>query len=139
MTQSEFERNNTIDVTDYLKGKKKADLKVVLGNSMYNIPVKGYHKMAGSCGAPKMIFSLDIEYADGSKERIVSDQDWTVEESPIRFSSIYAGGWTDAGFKGTERNTVVATPAFDVPLVPQPEHILNDSSRQSGMYVAKER
>ncbi|MDE6649841.1 MAG: glycoside hydrolase family 78 protein, partial [Muribaculaceae bacterium] len=115
---------NNIDVTELLKGKKNADLKVMLGNGMYNIPVKGYHKMAGSCGAPKMIFSLDIEYTDGTKDRIVSDQDWTVEESPVRFSSIYSGEWTDAGFKGKERNPVVTDPAFDVALIPQPAHTM---------------
>ncbi|MDE7418812.1 MAG: family 78 glycoside hydrolase catalytic domain [Muribaculaceae bacterium] len=115
---------NTIDITELLKGKKNADLKVMLGNGMYNIPVKGYHKMAGSCGAPKMIFALDLEYADGTKDRIVSDQNWTVEESPIRFSSIYAGEWMDAGYKGDSKNAIVTAPAFDVPFVAQPEHTL---------------
>ena len=115
---------NTIDVTDLLKGKKKVDIKVMLGNGMYNIPVKGYHKMAGSCGAPKMIFSLDIEYTDGSKERVASGQDWIVEESPVLFSSIYSGEWTDAGFKGKRKNALVTAPAFDVPLASQPIHTM---------------
>ncbi|MDE7408526.1 MAG: family 78 glycoside hydrolase catalytic domain [Muribaculaceae bacterium] len=121
---------NTIDVTKLLKGTKKADIKVMLGNGMYNIPVRGYHKMAGSCGAPKMIFALDIEYSDGSKERVVSDPDWTVEESPIRFSSIYAGEWTDAGFKGKTKKAEVTYPAFDVPLVPQPENTMVKVARE---------
>ena len=121
---------NTIDVTPILKGTKKADIKVMLGNGMYNIPVKGYHKMAGSCGAPKMIFSLDIEYTDGSTERIVSDQDWIVEESPVRFSSIYAGEWMDAGFTGATKKAVVTHPAFEVPLVPQPEHTMVKTVRE---------
>lgn len=121
---------NTIDVTKLLKKAKKADIKVILGNGMYNIPVKGYHKMAGSCGAPKMIFTLDIYYDDGTKDRLVSDQSWTVEESPIRFSSIYAGEWMDAEFKGNTKNAIVTTPAFDVPLVKQPEHTLITTVRE---------
>lgn len=121
---------NTIDVTQLLKGAKKADIKVMLGKGMYDIPVKGYHKMAGSYGAPKMIFALDLEYTDGSKERIVSGPDWSVEESPILFSSIYAGEWMDAGFKGKTKSAVVTAPAFEADLVAQPKHTMIKVARE---------
>ncbi|MDE6418616.1 MAG: glycoside hydrolase family 78 protein [Duncaniella sp.] len=110
---------NKIDVTPLMSGKDEVELAVWLGNGMYNIPLKGYHKMGGSCGAPKMILAVDIEYADGSRRRVVSDGSWIASESPVRFTSIYAGEWHDASFEGTRRPAVVTRPHWDVPIVEQ--------------------
>lgn len=112
---------NEFDVTDLLKkkSKKAVELKAMLGGGMYDIPVKGYHKMAGSCGAPKMLLCLHIEYENGDTEDIVSDGSWTVEDSPVRYSSIYAGEWHDANVKSEPRPVEITRPYFDVPLVKQ--------------------
>lgn len=114
---------NEFDVTGMLRNHngKEVELKVMLGGGMYDIPVKGYHKMAGSCGAPKLLFCLSVEYEDGKVENIVSDSSWTVEDSPIRYSSIYAGEWHDAGYLSNKRPAVETTPYFNVPLVKQKE------------------
>ncbi|WP_285822075.1 family 78 glycoside hydrolase catalytic domain [Xylanibacter muris] len=105
---------NEFDVTDLLRktAKKHVDIKVMLGGGMYDIPIKGYHKMAGSCGAPKLLFCLHIEYKDGKTRTIVSDESWTAEESPVRYSSIYAGEWHDAGFNGKKEPVVVTKPKW---------------------------
>ena len=43
-----------------------------------------------------MILKLEIQYSDGSKEIIVSDETWKTTASPVTFSSIYGGEDYDA-------------------------------------------
>ena len=45
-----------------------------------------------------LIAALEVEYEDGSKERITTDKTWLVQESKIRYSNIYNGDIFDAGF-----------------------------------------
>lgn len=113
---------NEHDVTQMLNSKRQAELKVMLGGGMYDIPLKGYHKFAGSCGAPKLLLALHIVYTNGKEETIVSDGTWTVQESPVRYSSIYSGETYDATFNGASRPAVVTKPYWDVPLTKQHDH-----------------
>lgn len=110
---------NTYDVTEQVRNGEGLHISVMLGNGMYNIPVQGYHKMAGSCGAPKMIFALDIDYTDGGHQRVVSDGSWFASPSPIRYSSIYAGEWHDATVGAEVNNAVVTAPHWPAALVEQ--------------------
>ena len=81
-------------------------LAVMLGNGMYNVqrtalpgvPPRGerYTKFAGSFGAPKLIAQLDVRYADGSREIVVTDQRWKSERGPVVFDSTYGGEDYDA-------------------------------------------
>ncbi len=99
----------TFDLTKQLKVGNNA-LGVMLGNGFYYIPpVKGrYRKLKSAFGYPKMICKLAIEYSDGTKATINSDQTWKTAPSPIIFSSIYGGedydanleqkGWDNIGF-----------------------------------------
>ena len=109
---------NEFDVTDILQRVPRGELAVHvrLGGGMYDIPVKGYHKMAGSAGAPKLLFCLHVDYTDGTSEDLVSDASWMAEPSQVRYASIYAGEWDDASFSGTPRPVVVTRPHWDVPL-----------------------
>ena len=91
-------------------------LRVMLGGGMYDIPLQGYHKFGGSCGAPKLLFALHVEYDDGSRQTLVSDDTWTASESPVRYSSIFAGEHYDATFTATPRPAVVTRPQWDVPI-----------------------
>lgn len=85
---------------------------VMLGNGFYNIPRERYLKMLTSYGAPKMILKIRLEYADGSREEIVSDKSWKAAPGPITFSSIYGGedydanlvpeGWLQAGYDDSD-------------------------------------
>lgn len=55
-----------------------------------------------------LLFQMDIEYADGTAQRIVSDESWKSSTGAVRFSEIYAGegmdarlektGWASAGY-----------------------------------------
>lgn len=112
---------NEIDVTEALlqAPNRKLDIKVMLGGGMYDIPTVGYHKMVGSCGAPKMLFCLHIEYVNGKVTTIVSDRTWKASLSPVRFASIYAGEWYDATEGGQRRPVVLTKPHWDVPLEKQ--------------------
>lgn len=83
------------DITQMM-GAGKNNIGVMLGNGMYNIPRERYFKITGSYGAPKLKCLISLEYQDGRRETIVSDETWSAYESPIRFSSIYGGEDFDA-------------------------------------------
>ncbi|GAB3933806.1 glycoside hydrolase family 78 protein [Larkinella terrae] len=104
----------TYDLTTSLR-KGANVLGVLLGNGFYNIPVERYRKIVGSFGYPKLICNLQLEYTDGSKEQIVTDQSWKVTKSPITYSSIYGGedwdarneltNWMSAGYNDSNWQT----------------------------------
>ena len=83
---------------------------VLLGNGMYNVQgVKGhYTKFVGSFGQPKLVLQMEVRYADGSSERVVTDNSWLTHPGPVIYSSTYAGeqymadalpnDWDRAGF-----------------------------------------
>jgi alpha-L-rhamnosidase len=72
------------------------------------IPNTCYRKLLVAYDNPKMIFKLQLKYDDGSSETVVSDESWKVSESPVKYSSIFAGetynatmeqsGWNRPGF-----------------------------------------
>jgi len=94
-------------------------LGVILGNGMYNVIGGRYTKFKGSFGQPQFILHLRLEYADGSIERVVSDESWRVTEGPITFSCVYGGedwdaryapeGWLKAGFDDSKWWPVLKT------------------------------
>jgi hypothetical protein len=108
----------SFDVTNRLQTGENV-LGMMLGNGFYNTPFERYLKILISYGAPKMILRLQLEYADGTKEEIVSDTSWKAIESPISFSSIYGGedydarreqdGWMTSGFRDAAWTKAVPT------------------------------
>jgi alpha-L-rhamnosidase len=96
----------TYDVTSLLRNGANA-IAAMLGNGMYNVQkTRRYTKFVGSFGPPKLILQLEITYADGSTERVVSNGSWHVLPSPITFNSIYGGEDYDARLQ---------TPGWDRP------------------------
>jgi hypothetical protein len=85
----------TLDVTPLLRQGRNA-AGVVLGNGMYNVVGGRYAKFTASFGPPKLRFSLELEYADGSKDIVGSDGSWKTAPGPITFSCIYGGEDYDA-------------------------------------------
>ena len=111
---------NTFDLTSHLSSvASHLTVTVMLGGGMYDIPVQGYHKFAGSCGAPKLLFALHVEYADGQRQTVVSDGSWKVSESPVSYSSIFGGETYDATFSSEAKPVVITRPHWDVPLKKQ--------------------
>ncbi len=100
---------DTRDVTALLRpGVNAAGLS--LGNGMLHVVrIPGrFAKFIGSFGLQRAIMQLRLEYADGSVETIVTDENWKTHSGPITFSSIYGGedfdarlvqaGWNQPGF-----------------------------------------
>ncbi len=89
-----------MDVTDRLQQGENV-LGVMLGNGWYNqisTDVWSFSRAPWRAD-PTLLCQLEIEYADGSKKVVVSDESWSCEEGPIRFSSIRLGETYDANWE----------------------------------------
>lgn len=103
---------NTFDVTKKLKQGTNA-IGTVLGNGRYFAMRQAYKPYKiHTFGYPKLLFQLEIEYADGSRDKVISDNTWKVTaDGPIRSDNEYDGeeydapkempGWNRAGFEDT--------------------------------------
>ena len=97
---------NTFDITDELSEGTNA-VGVALGNGRYfSVRSKGY-------GFPCLVFQLEIEYADGDKQIIASDNTWKLTvNGPIRANNEFDGeeydarmeipGWNTVGFDDSQ-------------------------------------
>lgn len=104
---------NTHDVTAQIKSGNNA-IATVLGNGRYFTMRQNYKpKKHNTFGFPKLLLQLEIEYADGSKKTIISDESWKLNvDGPIRTNNEYDGeeydatkefgGWTHSGFNDTK-------------------------------------
>ncbi|MEP6746774.1 MAG: family 78 glycoside hydrolase catalytic domain [Bacteroidota bacterium] len=108
----------SFDITKQLRQGSNA-IGVMLGNGFYYIPGERYRKLTGAYGYPRMICRILIEYTDGGKSDVVSDDSWKTAPSPIIFSSIYGGedydanleqtGWNKSNFDDSKWKQVVVT------------------------------
>ena len=106
----------TFDLTGQLRPGKNA-VGVVLGNGRFFAPRTKPHPVTfRNYGYPKLLFQLEIEYADGSRQTVVSDGDWKITTNgPIRASNEYDGeeydarkempGWDRPGFDDSRWQT----------------------------------
>lgn len=96
------------DVTTYME-KGENVVGVRLGDGWFRSPI-GYECVRNFYGKElALLCQLEIEYIDGSMERIISDENWKAATGAILISSIYDGeiydanqeqvGWNDIGFK----------------------------------------
>jgi hypothetical protein len=98
---------DSYDITDSLQPGANV-IGLFLGNGFYNTHGERYTKVRGSYGPLKAIGLVRLEYADGSAENVITDENWRVSSGPIVFSSIYGGedydarldqaGWDKPGF-----------------------------------------
>jgi len=101
----------THDVTDYLRTGQNA-VGVMLGNGCYSAeddvdPSPGHRTPYSD--RPRMILQLDIEYSDGQKLRIVTDESFKTSSGPITYNDYSHGeiydarlerlGWASVGYK----------------------------------------
>ena len=87
------------DVTPLLQQGENA-VTVELGCGFYNLSTD--ISVGFSSGVwkddPKLLLELYVEYEDGSKETVVSDESWRCyEDGPVRSDNIYCGEVYDAG------------------------------------------
>lgn len=81
---------NTYDLTSVLS-KRSLSIDVLLGNGFFHEEGKRYHKLKINYGPQMLLFSLAIQYTNGSTDSIVSDGKWMWHVSPITFNSLFGG------------------------------------------------
>jgi alpha-L-rhamnosidase len=94
---SKVVKYNTFDVTEKIKRGTNA-IATILGNGRFFTMRQNYkpHKWH-TFGFPKMLLQLEIEYFDGSKNTVISDDSWKVTANgPIRTNNEYDGEEYDA-------------------------------------------
>ena len=99
------------------------ELTVLLGKGWYRSPLLTWEDgtiqkdlMQRPAG---ITAELTLAYADGTADTILTDESWTVSQSPVRFSELYDGEVYDAAFVPAEKTPAVV---FDGPtetLIPQ--------------------
>ncbi|AIY87265.1 MULTISPECIES: alpha-L-rhamnosidase [unclassified Thermotoga] len=100
---------STYDITDYLNEKNA--IGVIVGN--------GRHIESYGYGKPRLIAQFLIEYEDGTREFLVTDENWRVSHGPLMENGIYYGerydarlempGWDEYGFDDSSWEEVEAT------------------------------
>ena len=105
----------TYDVTAQLKNGANA-VGAMLGDGWYRGMI-GFNNQRNRYGQHLgLLMQIEITYADGHSQKIVSDGSWKAATGPIRASQIYAGeiydarlektGWTDAGYDDRDWSAV---------------------------------
>lgn len=83
----------TYDITKYIQ--KENLLEVTVANGWYK-GILGFEQKGNHYGTKTaLIAQLEIEYEDGRKERICSDESWTCTTGEIRYADIYNGQMVD--------------------------------------------
>jgi hypothetical protein len=99
----------TFDVTDLLREGGNA-IGLALGDGMYHTERRNrFSKFQGSFGPQRAFGQLELEYADGGRETIATDESWQVNPGPVTYNDIYGGedfdarlvpdGWNEPGFR----------------------------------------
>ena len=93
----------TVDVTKLLAGGTNV-LGAVLGNGFLG----GGRGLHGGPGQPRLLAQLDVEFLDGTRQQVVSDQTWKWDRSEIIDNNIWSSyaedrrlaqpGWDKPGF-----------------------------------------
>lgn len=109
----------TYDVTSLLANGRN-QISALLGDGWYGSPLTwfGVHFFAAPV---RLQAQLDLEYSDGSRETVVTDESWKAAPSPIVRSQIYGGevydarleqaGWTKVDFDDTRWSSAVVSDA----------------------------
>ncbi|HOD50281.1 MAG TPA: family 78 glycoside hydrolase catalytic domain [Candidatus Hydrogenedentes bacterium] len=121
------------DVKDVLRQGTNA-VGIMLGNGWYNpLPLLmwGHVNIRENLtiGLPRAILQLEVEYADGTRDRIVTDASWKAGAGPVVRNSVYLGevydarleqpGWDAPGFDDSRWEGVMEAPSEVGPLVAQ--------------------
>ncbi|MCP4311260.1 MAG: family 78 glycoside hydrolase catalytic domain [Bacteroidetes bacterium] len=116
----------TYDVTSMLQ--KENAVGIMLGNGWYNMNSKavwGFDR-APWRGKPRALMQIEVEYADGSKETIISDDNWKAQKAPVTHNNIRVGMTYDARLEQPGWNTANYDDSkwYDVFEMPSPGGIL---------------
>ena len=97
----------TYDLTPALKAGANV-VGVILGNGWYNGQKKFWHWQMPWYGSPRALVQIEIDFDDGTRQQVTSDESWQGAWSPVTFNCIYDGedydarleqpGWDAPGF-----------------------------------------
>ena len=111
------------DVTALVKPGANA-IGAMVGDGWYGSYLAPMGRFTFGDAPLRYLAQLEIVYADGRKQTVVSDEQWSISPAPVTMSEIYAGeeydarleqpGWATAGFKTDTRWSAVriAPPAI---------------------------
>ena len=111
-----------LDATAGLRPGTNA-LGVILGNGFSATPGLGYLSWYGNGGQPRLLLQVELEFADGTRQSVVSDGSWKWSTGEITCNDLWQGeqidhrraqpGWDRAGFSeaGWPSVRCVAAPA----------------------------
>ena len=118
----------THDVTAALREPGEHTLGVTLGRGFFGLPREDTKYWGGApwLAEPRLRLKLELEYAGGSRDTVVSDGEWRAHDGPTLRDSVYMGetydarravpGWDTPGFDAGDwrRAAVVAAPTDDL-------------------------
>lgn len=107
--QTDYEQRALYSVYDalgFLPEGKELVVSIVLGNGFFN-----QRAIWGDLtyGMPRCLAQIEIDYEDGTRDVLVTDETWKVQRGPILMNNVYAGEHYDARFESPGWET----PAFD--------------------------
>ena len=85
----------TYDITSALKKGENA-FGALLGNMWWSSGMGGRNAAIYSEGPLRFLMQAEIEFADGTKKTVVTDETWRVTDSPILENTVYHGEVYDA-------------------------------------------
>ena len=116
----------TQDITSLL-AKGENVIGATLGNGFFDTPKGGFGERDGGQGPPRILIQTEIEYADGTRQTLHSDETWKWARSEIVDNDIYAAytedrrlakpGWSRPGYDDSGWREVAVTTALGGKLV----------------------
>ena len=123
------------DVTELLAESNTICVHVAPG--WYTSPLgSNWELMVKNMGKTKaLLCALQLTYADGENELIMSDESWIYSQCAIRFSEIYDGEWYDARFVPEQFLPVgIKEHSYDI-LIPQQGDEVAEQERICGQKI----
>jgi alpha-L-rhamnosidase len=77
-----------------------------LGNGFFSTPGRGFGERHSGHGPPRLLAQIEIEFADGTKQTIVTDESWKWARSEITYNDVWLG---------YEEDRTLARPGWDKP------------------------
>jgi len=125
----------TYDITESLAVGANA-VGLILGNGWFNGQKSYWGWQMQWYGSPRAIVQIEIEFEDGSRQRVVTDGSWQGDFSPITANCLYDGeacdarleqpGWDRPGFDAgcwRDANVVPAPGGKLAPTTHEPERV----------------
>ena len=93
----------THDVTRLLKrGENVVD--ATLGNGFFSTPGRGFGQRHNGHGPPRLLAQIEIEFADGTRRTVATDETWKWTRSEITFNDVWQGYEEDRRLRTRSRS-----------------------------------